>query len=758
MTDYGHDLIFGTFSTPAAQQHDAVIALAQHAEQVGLDMVTIQDHPYNPGFLDAYTLLTWIAASTSKLRVSANVTNLPLRFAPVLAKMAASIDILSGGRFEMGLGAGGFAEAIKSMGGPSLTPGESIEAASEAMDLMRGIWRGDGQMFKLHGKHYDVPGVRSGPQPAHDIGIWLGAYKPRILRLTGTKADGWLPSLGYLKLEDVAESHRIIDEAALTAGRDPREIRRLLNISSLALSDTNEGFLKGPREQLINQLQELIFEYGFSGFFISGDDPTIMEVVGKDIAPAVREAVSKARTVSGTVPAPSAADRQRQAARLPDINYEAIPDDLKASAVEPGDRDYDNVRHSYIYAGSPGLVLMPRSANEVSEAVLYARAQNKPIAVRSGGHGIAGHSTNDGGIVIDLRHLNRIEVLDRTKNLVRIEAGARWGQVAEELEKSKLALSSGDYGGVGVGGLATTGGLGYFARKYGLTIDRIRAAEIVLVDGNIVRADADTNPDLFWAIRGAGANFGVVTSFEFEAYEIGNVIRAIQVFDLSDAETFLVNWGRIIEAAPRELTSFLSVFSSRKAPMAQAISVFAGDDTEAATKALTPLLDAGPVLQQQAHIAPYPTLVPWQEGPHGGSTMGVSHSGLIEHITPEIAGHIASIVRSRSAEMVQLRAAGGAVNDMPADATAYAHRTQNFSLLAASYDNPAALNAQWDQLKPLLKGMYAAFETDMSPEILLAAYPEPTLSRLRQLKAKYDPDNVFNTSFNILPAADNVVA
>src|SRR5690606_10852120 len=153
--------------------------------------------------------------------------------------------------------------------------------------------------------------------------------------------------------------------------------------------------------------------------------------------------------------------------------------------------NFEDVRHSYIWPGKPGLVLTPHSAEEVSQAVLYARQQDAPMTVRSGGHGIAGRSTNDGGIVIYLRHLNAIQELHRGQKLVRIEPGARWGQVAEELQKHGLALSSGDYGGVGVGGLATGGGLGYFARKFGLTIDRMRAAEVVLADGRLVRTDAD---------------------------------------------------------------------------------------------------------------------------------------------------------------------------------------------------------------------------------------------------------------------------
>lgn len=295
MTDYGHDLQFGIFSMPSAQAPDQVVAVARAAEAAGLDLVTYQDHPYNPGFLDIYALMSFVAARTERIKLSGNVTNLPLRPPAVLAKMGASIDLLSGGRFEMGLGAGGFGDAITSMGGPNLTTGERVSALGEAIDIMRGVWTGDGKMFKHRGRHYDIPGVRAGPAPAHDISIWLGAYKPRMLALTGAKADGWLPSYGYLKEPDIAQSNRLIDQAARAAGRDPREIRRLLNISQVGFASTNQGFLNGPTTQWIDELTGLALEHGFSTFIITSDDPGVFDRLGNEVAPAVRAAVAEAR-------------------------------------------------------------------------------------------------------------------------------------------------------------------------------------------------------------------------------------------------------------------------------------------------------------------------------------------------------------------------------------------------------------------------------------------------------------------------------
>src|SRR5688572_22679079 len=194
MTDYGHDLIFGTFLTPSNAAPQRVVDLARRSEAAGLDLVTFQDHPYQPAFLDTWTLLSYVAAHTARVRLAPNVANLPLRQPAVLARSAASLDLLSRGRVELGLGAGAFWEGVEAMGGPRRTPGESVEALSEAIDVIRGIWDvGQRGGVRVDGEHYRVRGAKRGPEPAHDIGLWLGAYKPRMLRLTGRKADGWLP-------------------------------------------------------------------------------------------------------------------------------------------------------------------------------------------------------------------------------------------------------------------------------------------------------------------------------------------------------------------------------------------------------------------------------------------------------------------------------------------------------------------------------------------------------------------------------------
>jgi len=757
MTDYGHDLQFGTFITPSARDADSVVALAELSESAGLDLVTFQDHPYNADFLDTWTLMSWVAARTERIHLAGNVLNLPLRPPAMLARSAASLDLLSHGRFEMGIGSGAFWDPIAGMGVPKLTPGQGIAALSEAIDLMRAIWAESGsRRVRFSGEHYTVPGMQRGPVPAHAIDLWIGAYKPKMLRLTGEKANGWLPSLGYLDLKDAPASNATIDEAALAAGRNPREIRRLLNLLQGRFLERNAGFLQGPVEQWVEEIAELALEHGFGSFILPGDNPRTILTFAEDVVPAVRELVAKERARAGTDTSP-VRPNAALALRREGIAYAALPDSLAGKAVEPGDFGYERARHTYMRRGSPGLVIFAESNADVVDALAFARAQGVPLSVRSGGHGISGRSTNDGGIVIDVSKMNRIDVIDTDRRLVRIEPGATWGEVAAALAPHGLAISSGDYGDVGVGGLATAGGIGFLVRKEGLTIDRMRSAELVLADGTLHRVDADTEPDLFWAIRGAGGNFGIVTAFEFEASEVGNVVFAILVADATNTAPLLEAWGRLVEEAPREVTSFATLVpESRDAPpIAQFIIVFDGDDLEAASTAITPFFtQLGPILQQQAQLLPYAAIVSPYDGEHTGQGLEVTNSGLATHITPALAQALESLLINGDTRFLQIRAAGGAVNDLPAGAMAWSHRHQNFSVSASTTSFGQARQARhWARIAPQLDGLYLSFETGTDPSQLERAFPEPALSRLRALKERYDPDNVFNQNFSLAPEA-----
>jgi len=297
MTDYGHDLLFGSFITPTSAAPERVVALTRASEAAGLDLATFQDHPYQPAFLDTWTLLSYVAARTERIRLSPNVANVPLRPPAVLARAAASLDLLSGGRVELGLGAGGFWGPIEAMGGPRLSPGQSVDALSEAIDIIRGIWdTSTRERLVVDGAHHRLDGAKRGPAPAHDIGLWIGAYKPRMLRLTGRKGDGWLPSLAYLKsLQQITDANATIDEAATAAGREPRAVRRLLNIGGRLSSQRTERLLVGPPAQWAEQLAALVLEYGISGFILGGDDPAALATFGQEIAPAVRAVVAAER-------------------------------------------------------------------------------------------------------------------------------------------------------------------------------------------------------------------------------------------------------------------------------------------------------------------------------------------------------------------------------------------------------------------------------------------------------------------------------
>jgi alkanesulfonate monooxygenase SsuD/methylene tetrahydromethanopterin reductase-like flavin-dependent oxidoreductase (luciferase family) len=279
--DYGRPIQFGCFVIPDATIPLRALESAVRADELGIDLIGIQDHPYQHRFHDTWTLLTAVAMRTKKATVFPDVANLPLRPPAMLAKAAASLDLLSGGRFELGLGAGGFWDAIRAMGGAVRTPGESVQALEEAIDVIRLVWSGK-RGVKYDGRFYQLAGLNTGPVPGHSIGIWIGAYKPRMLALVGRAADGWVPSLGYLQPPDLAEAAKRIDDAAAAAGRDPAAIRRVLNVGSDLSAD---------------DFAVLSLEYGFDTFVVGGspDDPDGLKRFLEEVAPRVRELVAEGR-------------------------------------------------------------------------------------------------------------------------------------------------------------------------------------------------------------------------------------------------------------------------------------------------------------------------------------------------------------------------------------------------------------------------------------------------------------------------------
>jgi alkanesulfonate monooxygenase SsuD/methylene tetrahydromethanopterin reductase-like flavin-dependent oxidoreductase (luciferase family) len=310
MTDYGHDLSFGIFVTPRADSAGHILRLARLADAAGLDSVSVQDHPYQPAFLDAWTLLTAIAAATERVAVFPNVANLPLRPPAVLARSVASLDILSGGRAELGIGTGAFWDAIAAMGGPRRTAGESVDALREAIGVIRALWTPD-RGARVAGEYYSLSGAKPGPFPVHDVGIWVGAYKERMLRLTGAAGDGWLPSSPYAPPEQLAAMNAVIDAAAAEAGRSPADVRRIYNISG-SFSGAGSAFLQGPPKVWAEQLAGLALDEGMSGFVLSTDDAETLERFAAEVAPADRpiQATSATRT------APADNSKKRGSAEL----------------------------------------------------------------------------------------------------------------------------------------------------------------------------------------------------------------------------------------------------------------------------------------------------------------------------------------------------------------------------------------------------------------------------------------------------------
>ena len=288
---YGRPLEFGISIVPASADAELARALARRADELGLDLVGIQDHPYQVRFLDTWALLADLLARTERVRFFPDVANLPLRGPAMIAKQAASLDALSGGRFELGLGAGAFWEAIGAMGGPVRSGREALEALEEAIGIIRAFWSGE-RAIAFEGRHYSVRGLHPGPPPAHPIGIWLGVGKPRALALTGRLADGWVPSLFWATPELVPAMMRRVDEGAAAAERDPSAIRRVYNIGGTIADGPPTGLLNGPPEHWIETLTGFAEELGFDTFVFWPDEQPLaqLERFAMEVVPALRAA------------------------------------------------------------------------------------------------------------------------------------------------------------------------------------------------------------------------------------------------------------------------------------------------------------------------------------------------------------------------------------------------------------------------------------------------------------------------------------
>ena len=296
MYDLHQPLTFGGNVDPSASDPAWPLRLTRAIEGAALEYIGIQDHPYNSTFLDTWTLLAMLTQATQHVRFFPNVANLPLRPPAMLAKAAASLDLLSGGRVEIGLGTGAFWQGIAALGGPTRSPREAVDALEEAIQILRALW-GDAHSVQFAGKYYQLHGARPGPRPAHSIGIWLGAYRPRMLALTGRRADGWIPSFSYAPPERLPEMHQQIDAAAQEAGRKPQEIRRIYNLMGQITAAPAQRLLVGPVSHWIEELTRFAVELGMDTFIFwpAEDHIRQLELFGAEVVPGVRAAVARAR-------------------------------------------------------------------------------------------------------------------------------------------------------------------------------------------------------------------------------------------------------------------------------------------------------------------------------------------------------------------------------------------------------------------------------------------------------------------------------
>ncbi|HET8662917.1 MAG TPA: FAD-binding oxidoreductase [Nocardioides sp.] len=435
--------------------------------------------------------------------------------------------------------------------------------------------------------------------------------------------------------------------------------------------------------------------------------------------------------------------------------------DFGGDIIEPGDDRYAAASGTVLAAGSPAYVLRPTDVGDVQAGIAFAREQGLALAVRGGGHGFAGFGTNADGVVLDLTGLDSVEVVDEERNIVRIGGGATWGQVADALGPLGLAISAGDTRSVGVGGLTLTGGIGWKVRKHGLALDNVVAVEVVTGTGEVLRASGEENAELFWAIRGGGGNFGVVTAFEFLAHPTTDVHFGTLSFPAAEAATVLAGWAEYFRDAPEGVTSNVVLanpfLGGPEAPV-QVLVAYDGDDADEATRALAPLRALGTVLQDDITRKPYGDILEEGMVPPPGIEF-LTRSGFADaDSAPKVLQILAESAATAGSPIIGLRSVGGAVSRVPDDATAYAHRDAALMFVTTSVGPRPAIDAArprmaelWESLGPHVSGAYANFLSGATAEDVAAVYPVQTYRRLAAVKHRYDPDNLFAGNLNVRP-------
>ncbi len=455
---------------------------------------------------------------------------------------------------------------------------------------------------------------------------------------------------------------------------------------------------------------------------------------------------------------------------MPPVTALSIPDlraALDGPVIAPEDDGYDEART--VMAGDidrrPLVIVRPANDEDVAYVVGLARDTGLPLAVRSGGHSGAGHSVVDGGIVLDLRDLKALDI-DVAGRTAWAEAGLTAAEYATATAAHDLATGFGDTGSVGLGGITTGGGVGYLVRKHGLTIDSLLAADVVTANGRRQRVDAQHEPDLFWAIRGGGGNFGVVTRFQFRLHPLGSVVGGVLVLPAT-AET-IAGFMALAEAAPDELSTIANVMPAPPMPFLPedvhgqlvilAMLAYAGD-SEAGERAIAPFRALATPLADLVKPMPYPDLFPPEDDSYHPTAS--ARTMFVDTIDHGVAETIMEYLTASDAAMrvAQLRVLGGAAARVPADATAYAHRASRIMVnIAAFYEGPAdkRVREAWvAEFTAALyqgdSGAYVNFLVDEGEARVRAAYPGSTWDRLVSIKGRYDPTNLFRLNQNIPP-------
>jgi FAD/FMN-containing dehydrogenase len=440
---------------------------------------------------------------------------------------------------------------------------------------------------------------------------------------------------------------------------------------------------------------------------------------------------------------------------------------LAGQVIAPDDAGYDEARRTFVGGidHRPAVIVRPVDANEVARTVTAAADSGLELSVKSGGHSGVGHSVSDGGIMLDLHELRTIDI-DTTARTAWAGAGLTALEVTQATHEHGLAVGFGDTGSVGIGGLTTGGGVGYLGRKFGLTIDSLLAAEVVTADGRVRVVDAENEPDLFWAIRGGGGNFGVVTRFKYRLEEVGTVYGGFLILPATP-ET-IAGFVAAAEDAPEELSTIGNVMPAPPMPflaeehhgklVIMAIIVNVGDQA-AGEKAVAPFRALATPLADMVHPMPYPEIYPPEDDSYHPTA--VSRTMFLDAIDEDVAATILRYLSESDSPMrvAQIRVLGGAIARVPEAATAYAHRSSRIMVnLAAFYmgDDDKPARQKWlgkfaAAIRQGDDGAYVNFLGD-EPERIRAAYPGRTWDRLVEIKRRYDPTNLFRLNQNIPPA------